>query len=101
MDDRLENQDANRLLEYVRGLKKPLLFVARNEFANLGSVRDLDRTLLAVIERALELEVKVTQKELLREIRLQFLDYENLTIEEKREAVGTTLGYLRALERQL
>ncbi|MFM7201798.1 MAG: DEAD/DEAH box helicase [Myxococcota bacterium] len=99
MSERQESLD--QLLVYVRALKKPLQIVAQNDYARLESIKGLDQTVVAVIDKALELPFTPGQSELLREIRGQFARFSIMKLAEQRSAVGTSLQTLKVLERQL
>jgi ATP-dependent DNA helicase RecG len=82
---------------YFDCLLNPLFFVAKEDFANLGTVKKLGATIIGAIDQLLSQDVPGEAKARLLDIKELFQDYEGRALPDRRERVARVLGELSGL----
>jgi ATP-dependent DNA helicase RecG len=82
---------------YFDCLLNPLFFVAKEDFANLGTVKKLGATIIGAIDQLLSQDVPGEAKARLLDIKELFQDYEGKALPDRRERVARALGELSGL----
>lgn len=82
---------------YFDCLLNPLFFVAKEDFANLGTVKKLGATIIGAIDQLLSQDVHGEAKARLLDIKQLFQDYEGRALPDRRERVAKALGELSDL----
>ena len=94
---------SNSLDEIISQLKRPLEFAAKNSFANLSHLRDLESTVNAQIDNALSFlslqpsAFSLQLKQLLVEIKENFKGFDSLSLSEKKDRLKTAQELLESL----
>ncbi|HEC99602.1 MAG TPA: ATP-dependent DNA helicase RecG [Proteobacteria bacterium] len=82
---------------YFDCLLNPLFFVAKEDFANLGTVKKLGATIIGAIDQLLSQGVHGEAKARLLDMKELFQDYEGKALPDRRERVAKALGELSDL----
>ena len=81
--------DAERLPEILSSIRRPLQYVARNNFANLGTVRGLEQSVGGMVGDALQAaEGQEPVAGILKKIQLLFGDFEEMEPDQQASKVS-------------
>ncbi len=86
------------LHEVIRRIRKPLDYSAKNSFANIERVRDLERTISAWVDHVASLDISPSQKDTLHQFNMLFRQYDQKITSEKIHVIQTAFHVLDHLE---
>ena len=86
------------LHDAIQRIRKPLDYCARNDFANIERVRDLEKTVSAWVEQAHVSAHSSFHQDLLCQFRDAFQEYDGKSSPEKIQVIQTALYLLEQLE---
>ncbi len=92
------SKEMKNLEEIISAIEKPLGFASRNNFVNLLMIKNLERLIDNLTERAFSLPLKREEKELLQKLRANFTGYEGLDQRSKAERINDSLRILKDLK---
>lgn len=86
------------LRDAIQRIRKPLEYSAKNAFANIERVRDLEKTVSTWVEHIISSELTPHQKEVLHQFKSLFRHYDEKITSEKIQVIQTALQLLEQLE---
>jgi ATP-dependent DNA helicase RecG len=90
---------SKELLNVLERLEKPLRFVFKNNFQNIGKVKDLDQLVEGLTLKALSLSLSPRQIDVLKSLRESFANYDELELDKKKELIEDSLRSITELKR--
>ena len=84
--------------DIIAALYKPMNYVSRNSFANLGVVKGLEANVSSLTKEALLLPLGPDKLRLIRELAKYFLDFDSLDLVSKKVRVIDSLRVLEQIE---
>src|SRR5438132_5654647 len=87
------------LAEVLVKMRRPLEFASKNDFAALPKIEGLEKTIGALVLEGLDSERDPGRKELLREIKILFLEFDAESPSEKRRKLTAAIELLVTLEK--
>ena len=82
----------------IQQIKKPLEYSAKNSFANIERVRDLEKTVSTWVERIDSADITAHQKKMLLQFQLLFRQYDKKAVAEKIHVIQTAFDLLKQLD---
>ena len=89
---------SEQLLTILLALEKPLKFASKKSFANLDKIADLDKLVSDLTLKALSLALLPEQSKNLEKIKKLFSSYEKLDIDQKKNAIDSSLQMINTLK---
>ena len=86
------------LEDILNSIKNPLLFICRTEFKKLDLIKDLEETILNLVDKALSLTSSDSNQKLILELKRMFLDFDKLDVVTKRRRVEGALKIVNEIE---
>jgi ATP-dependent DNA helicase RecG len=86
------------LNEIISAIEKPLSFAARNNFANLLMIKNLEKLIDNLTKKAFSLPLRAGEEELLKKLKADFTGYEGLEQRSKAERINDSLRILKDLK---
>ena len=83
--------------EIITTIKKPLLYASKNNFINLGKVKDLKLCVHTQSQKALKLPLDEPLKKTFQHLFDQFSTFDSLPVEQKRQTIEDALSSLHHL----
>ncbi|GAK60416.1 ATP-dependent DNA helicase RecG [Candidatus Vecturithrix granuli] len=82
----------------IQRIRKPLDFSAKNHFANIERVRDLEKTIASWVEHVNALDLSGAQQQTVSQFRELFRQYDGKTVVEKIAVIQAAFHLLQELE---
>lgn len=87
------------LLKILEALEKPLRFTSKNDFLNIGKVKDLDQLVSDLTLKALSLSLSSDELGVIQTLRESFSGYKELELESKKKLIEESLSTIEELKK--
>lgn len=84
--------------ELIDTLRKPFLFISKNSFAKLDSVKDIEKRTISLAEKGLSFTNESVKRETLKEIIVLFQGYSSLPSKKRKEIIERSLSMLEVFK---
>ena len=88
---------SEELRDILTSLEKPLSFISKNNFSNLGKVKSLSTLIDDLTLKALSLEISKDTAHVLESIKSSFTSYDELSDGDKKKVIENTLSEITAI----